>query len=227
MKKIKRIIKLGVFLILLGLFVSACANSEFASDQVNDQIDFGEEAAVPLSDLDLDMGDFKVVSSDQVDWEDTCLGIDQPGYECQPVVTPGYLVVLEGNGLQFNYHADQKGNQVHPATMALVWTREGGESGSCDKLIIYLPDTIHACWCKDGKYKKTTAILQDILSIEEYEQLINALRKFDTTTMNSPSSSDMENVAFSFYGQGNRHPDNEQEAKLLTIAETIFTRLSP
>jgi hypothetical protein len=193
--------------------------------------DNGNKDLIPgrLQGLNLDTNQFRVVSSDQVEWEDTCLGIEQPGAECVSEVTPGYLVVLEADGLQFKYHADQKGSRVQPATPALLWTRDGGEQGYCDKLIIYLPDTIHVCWCQNGELESTSAVLQEVLSIEEYEQFINALKELSKTIVNQPSSgqTEPEMVSLTFYGQGNNQPDKQQQETLLSLANIIFARISP
>ena len=177
----------------------------------------------------IDPNQVKIVDSSQVEWSDTCLGVEQPGVDCLPQSTPGYRVVLEANGLKFVVHADDVGGQVQPATLGLQWTREGGEDGLCDSLLIYLPDSAHACWCQSGEMKTASVNLQEILSPEEYEQLIDALRNFSENTVTQPSSDANEPVmvTLTFYGQGKTFPPSDEQQSLLALAEDIFARITP
>jgi hypothetical protein len=181
-----------------------------------------------LEGFNFDSNQFKVIGSDQVEWQDTCLGVEQPGADCTPQVTPGYLIVLEADGLEFEYHANQNGSQVQPATPALMWTRDGGEQEYCDKLIIYLPDMVHICWCEEGELETTSALLQEVLSSEDYEQLINALKHLSTTTLNQTASNGTNpaHISLTFYGQGKNLPDAQEQQTLLAIADTIYNRIS-
>ncbi|MBE9474254.1 MAG: hypothetical protein IMY85_05130 [Chloroflexi bacterium] len=179
--------------------------------------------------LFIDLNQVKIVDSSQVEWSDTCLGVEQPGVDCLPQSTQGYRVVLETNGLQFEVHADHVGGQVKPATLGLRWTRECGEDGLCDHLLIYLPDSAHACWFQSGEMNTASVNLQEILSPEEYEQLIDALRNFSENTVNLPSSDATEPVmvTLTFYGQGNTFPSSDDQQSLLALAENIFARITP
>ncbi len=39
------------------------------------------------------------------EWPDASLGCPKPGIMYAQVITPGYLIVLEANGKQYEYHA--------------------------------------------------------------------------------------------------------------------------
>jgi hypothetical protein len=176
----------------------------------------------------LDPGKVKVIESREVEWSDSCLGIDQPGVECVPQVTQGYEITLEANGLQFDYHADQNGGQVQPATLGLIWTRQGGEEKQCDRLIIYLPDIAHTFWCNSGEMHTSTFILQEILSKEEYEQFMDLLRYFNKNSIDQSAELGSEPLTISliFHGQGSTSPEISDQQILLTMAENIFSRIS-
>ncbi len=179
--------------------------------------------------LNIDPNQVRIVSTSQVEWSDTCLDVDQPGVDCLPKTTQGYWIVMEANGLQFDYHSDRTGSDIQPATPGLFWTRNGGEQGYCDTLIVYLPDTAHACWCQSGEINTATANLHEILSVEEYDQLIELLREFDENTINQ-SSSDGSNsaaVSLTFYGQGEEFPDSVHKQTFMAIAQEIFSRITP
>lgn len=53
-----------------------------------------------------------VVSSEEVDWPDTSLGCPQPGMMYAQVITPGYRIILEAQGQQYEAHTDRVGGQV-------------------------------------------------------------------------------------------------------------------
>jgi len=192
----------------------------------------GTSASPALSEqiqtLNLDLNQVRIIESSEVEWTDSCLGIEQPGIDCLPQVTPGYWVILESNGLEFEYHADKTGSTIHPATPAFTWTREGGDEEYCDKLIVYLPDSAHACWCQSGEMMSASINLLDILSEEEFETLIDSMRNYSENTLNQPSSGESETamVTLTFYGQGNNFPQSEEQLSVLSFVEDIFTRIT-
>jgi hypothetical protein len=49
----------------------------------------------------------QLVSVEAVEWSDTSLGCPQPGMMYAQVITPGFLVILEGEGERYTYHTDQ------------------------------------------------------------------------------------------------------------------------
>jgi hypothetical protein len=62
--------------------------------------------------LKFDIDTIKLVSVEQIDWPDACMGIQQPGVMCAQVITSGYKVVLEANGQQYEYHTNESGSVV-------------------------------------------------------------------------------------------------------------------
>jgi hypothetical protein len=68
--------------------------------------------------LQIDPDTIKLVSVEAVDWPDGCLGIQTPGIMCIQVITPGYLVILEADGKQYEYHTNASGDVARLATVA-------------------------------------------------------------------------------------------------------------
>ena len=62
--------------------------------------------------LQVDIDTIGLVSVEHVDWPDGCMGIHTPGVMCAMVITPGYKVVLEANGQQYEYHTNESGSVV-------------------------------------------------------------------------------------------------------------------
>lgn len=67
--------------------------------------DLAKQTGVPADQI-------TVVSVDPMEWPDTSLGCPQEGMMYAQVITPGYLIVLETQGQQYEYHTDQGTNVV-------------------------------------------------------------------------------------------------------------------
>jgi hypothetical protein len=57
-----------------------------------------------------------IVSTEQVEWSDACLGAAAEGELCAQVITPGYRIVLEANGQEHEVHTDESGRRVRFVT---------------------------------------------------------------------------------------------------------------
>ena len=51
-----------------------------------------------------------VVSAEFVQWPDSCLGVTTDGVFCAEVITPGFKIVLEHAGIDYEYHTDTADN---------------------------------------------------------------------------------------------------------------------
>ncbi len=66
-----------------------------------------EKAKEDLSQkLSISVSRINLIETKEVFWPDTSLGCPQPGITYTQVQTPGYLIVLESNGNEFEYHAN-------------------------------------------------------------------------------------------------------------------------
>jgi len=64
--------------------------------------------------LDVPSNKIQVQSNEQIDWPDSCLGVVSEDIVCVPVITPGFLIRLEGLGVVFEFHADIYGSRLIP-----------------------------------------------------------------------------------------------------------------
>ena len=90
------------------------------------------------SNLGLKESDISVVSTATVEFPDSCLGVAMADVMCAQMVTPGQIIVLQANNVQYKYHVNSDGSMIQPATIALTWKREGGIAGFCDNLTVFL-----------------------------------------------------------------------------------------
>ena len=62
--------------------------------------DLAQRLAVPITQISL-------VEATEVEWSDSSLGCPQPDMFYLQVITPGYLILLEANGAQYEYHSNR------------------------------------------------------------------------------------------------------------------------
>ena len=78
--------------------------------------DAGEDAAIEaafakLAEMGQDTSEVYVSGVSPVEWSDACLGVEQPDVVCAQVITPGFIIVLSGDG-DWEFHTDLNGNAV-------------------------------------------------------------------------------------------------------------------
>lgn len=57
--------------------------------------------------MNVNVDEIKVVGVEEVEWNDSSLGIDRGGFYHQ-VITPGYIIHLEYKGKVYKYHTDKQ-----------------------------------------------------------------------------------------------------------------------
>jgi len=66
--------------------------------------------AVLAKSLGIAPGDIRVVRRSATDWPNSCLGAPVEGQVCAEVITPGYAIVLEAQGAQYEVRTDLTGD---------------------------------------------------------------------------------------------------------------------
>ena len=61
-------------------------------------------------DFNVDQETITVLSSAEVTWSSGALGCPEPGMMYTTVLSPGYRVVIDQGGQQYEYHAGRDGN---------------------------------------------------------------------------------------------------------------------
>ena len=64
------------------------------------------------NELGTRLNEIEVIAIEPVDWPDASLGCPQPGKAYAQVVTPGYRIVLEADGKEYELHTDQSGSAI-------------------------------------------------------------------------------------------------------------------
>ncbi|MEP0805902.1 MAG: hypothetical protein HRF47_10445 [Chloroflexota bacterium] len=168
-----------------------------------------------------------VVSNEPVEFADACLGVAMQDVMCAQVITPGRIVVLEADGVQYEYHVSDDGRRIQPATLALTWSRDGGIAGFCDRLTVFRSGEVYGSSCK-SQAGGTMGTFSSLLSAGEIAQLQGWLAEFGSVSIESSDPkgvSDRMTVTLNLYGSGSAKPLKADEAELINLAQSLYQRL--
>ncbi|RPI80183.1 MAG: hypothetical protein EHM41_23220 [Chloroflexi bacterium] len=63
-------------------------------------------------ELEIPPSEMAITSIEAVDWPDGCLGISRPNISCLTVITPGYRIMMEAGGEQYEVRTNRSGSVV-------------------------------------------------------------------------------------------------------------------
>lgn len=234
-----------LFVFLLSLLVfTACAPETAATEEPStpepEEQSTPTESPVELSpieeevvahlaeSLDISPDEITVVSTEEVEWPDGCLGIQMEGLMCTEAIVPGFRVILEANGREVEYRTNEDATQIQPATVLMTWTREGGIAGFCDHLTVYLSGEVHKTSCKSDQVveERLSSVLSET-EISMLDEWIESYRSVNIDASDPKGVSDRMVVTLEFMGLGTQETvsaANEQE--LLNFAQSLYQELS-
>lgn len=186
-----------------------------------------KQAAVKqlATDLGVPPDSVQLVSSSPVEWPDSCIGVALQGVMCAQIVTPGYLIVLEAAGRQYEYHTNQDGSLIMPATLAMEWKEQGGIAGVCQSLTIYLSGEIYGMDCRPGGGQRLTA-----LTAAQRTQLYAWIDRFASITIDL---SDPKGVVDGMMrtadlaGRGSEQPSADDQHAIISFGQAVYRAMYP
>jgi hypothetical protein len=188
-----------------------------------------EEAVIQqlAGNLDLNPSDISVVSNESIEFRDSCMGVAMEGLMCAQVVTPGHVIVLEANGLQYEYHTNEDGSQIQPASFGLTWKREGGIAGFCDNLTVFLSGEVYGNQCNTGDVR--TGTFASLLSSSEQKQFdtwVKTYGQVDLDASDPKGVADGMTVLLSLYGDGKKiQPSASDQEAMFLWAQNLYQSL--
>lgn len=178
--------------------------------------------------LGISPDDITVVSTEEVEWPDGCLGIQMEGLMCTQAIVPGFRVILEANGREVEYRTNEDGTQIRPATVLMTWAREGGIAGFCDHLTVYLSGEVQKTSCKSDQIAEEH--LTGVLSKAEISKLDEWIDSYGNVSIDASDPkgvSDRMVVTLEFTGLGTQESVSAaNEQKLLDFAQSLHQDLS-
>lgn len=187
-----------------------------------------EAAAISqlAGNLGLRPADISVASNEPVQFANACLGVEMPDVPCAQAVTPGRIIMLEAQGISFEYYTSEDGARVQPASRALTWQREGGIAGFCDRLVLFRSGEVYGYPCASEGQMGTVAAL---LSPREREQFGGWVRQFGRVQIDASDPkgvADRMVVLLNFEGVGSIESGSAaEEEELLQFAASLYGRL--
>lgn len=239
-------------LIVIALFVlliTACAAEAAPTEDASESTEVPTEPSVPTqpptdalpagpaeetvikqlaANLDLQENDITLLSTEEVEFGDACLGVTMEGVMCAQVVTPGRIIVLEANGVEYEYHTSEDGSRVQPATLAMVWKREGGIAGFCDTLMVFRSGEVFTSKC-DPQDEGKMGTFTGLLTSREIQQFSDWTVEFGEVKLDASDPkgvADRMVVTLDFYGSGTEEPTPSEEQALFEFAQDIYQELA-
>jgi len=187
-----------------------------------------EEAVITqlAENLGLDKTDISVVSSADVEFADACMDVAMPDVMCAQVITPGQIVVLEVNGVRYEYHTSADGARVQPATLALIWRREGGIAGFCDNMTVFLSGEVYVSNCKGDSRMGTLAGLLSAGELKQFNTWIGQFGQLELDDSDPEGVADRMVVTLSFFGLSNGQPATADKDALFLWVQDLFQRMN-
>lgn len=178
--------------------------------------------------LGISPDEITVVSMEEVEWPDGCLGIQIEGLMCTQAIVPGFRIILEANGKEVEYRTNEDGTQIRPATVLMTWTREGGIAGFCDHLTVYLSGEVQMTSCK--KDEMVEEMLAGVLSKKEMTELNDWIESYGNVNIDASDPkgvSDRMVVTLVFMGLGTEETlSAANEKELLSFAQSLHQESS-
>lgn len=189
-----------------------------------------EETAIKqlAENLGLQESDITVISSEETEFSNACLDVVIEGMLCAEVITPGRIVVLEANDIEYEYHTSEDGSRVQPATPALIWKREGGIAGFCDTLTVFRSGEVFASKC-NSQDEAVMGTFATLLSAQEGRQFNEWITEFDEAELDASDPAgvaDRMMVTLKFVGVGDKTPTSAQEQELFDFAQNLYTEMT-
>ncbi len=177
--------------------------------------------------LGLNTGAISVISNEPVEFSDTCLGVMMQDVMCAEVITPGNIVILEAEGIQYEYHVSEDGSRIQPATLALTWKREGGIAGFCDSLTVFLSGEVYGNQCK-SQPNGTMGTFASLLLSAEKDQFAAWIDEYGSVTLDASDpkgvADGMTNIVI-LYGSGGGKPGEPTEGEIFAWVQELFQKL--
>jgi hypothetical protein len=150
------------------------------------------------------------------------------GVLCAQVITLGRILVLEANGMEYEYRISDDGSRVQPATLAMIWKREGGIAGFCDNLTVFRSGEVFTTNC-NSQAESRMGTFANLLTSSERQEFMGWIAEFDETQLDA---SDPEGVADrmivtgEFFGLGSKTPTESEQQTLFNFAQDLYQKVT-
>ena len=178
------------------------------------------------ANLGLQESDISVVSNTTIEFNDACLGVAMEGLMCAQVITPGHIIVLEAIDVQYEYHTNADGSRIQPATLAMVWKREGGIAGFCDTMTVFRSGEVYGTQCKT-QVEGRMSTFANLLSSDQQKQFMDWMAQFGEANLDASDPkgvADRMVVTLNIFGTGNKQITKSDQQALFEFAQNLYQK---
>jgi hypothetical protein len=225
-----------IALALMALLVTACGLGTTSPTSTPAAIPGTEPIPVDLTPAQLavltefaiarsaSLDEISLVSTTAVNWPDSCLGVIRPNLGCAGAITPGFRVLIAAKSMNYEYHTNESGSVVVPATLAMIWHRSGGIAGFCDDLYVYLSGEAYGSDCKTGDvYPAGTLTVDELVQLDAWVKTLGAT----AIDISDLAVADAISTTLTFNGSGPGQPGEDDKSSMLNWTQTIYDRVKP
>lgn len=111
----KKPIFLTLLFVVLGVLLAGCGLGSVPAEATPLGLpsDVAKAAKQALSNaIDVPVEQIEIVRANRVDWTDTCLELGGPDEFCGQALTPGWKIILEAEGREYEIHTDLGADNV-------------------------------------------------------------------------------------------------------------------
>jgi len=220
----RNLIQAVVAIALVSLIISACSQSNTASDEIDNtpqttSSDPVVQAAIAAltNQYQIDSNAVSFVEKQPVEWPDSCLGVDQPGIMCAMLVVDGYQIMLSISQETYEVHTNMDGSQTVlvpgpiPSTSGISYTKMG--ENTCQTFIF--SENLEVSFGPCGSDL-------DPFNVEDYvraNELAHYISTFQSFTVNTADG------FLNFKGTGSQQPSLSERQSILKWAQLTFNEL--
>lgn len=223
------------FLITMTIILSACSSSLTGSETPTSEPSenpIKAPVAFLAHEINQPVDEISLISSEKVEWNNSCLGASEPGEVCAEVITPGYRIVLDTPKGLYEIHTDLSGKsfRIVPTgkatadNLAVVWERSGGIAGICQRLTITINQSYSIEDCRNHQLISGGNLNQD-----QWSQIQKWLERFISFNWHSnppQGSADMFTDGLTFNGKGSTTPSQNDEENIAQYLSDLSTELT-
>lgn len=95
------------------------------------------------TELNIPIEELQIVEMSQEQWSDSCLGLGGPNEICAQVITPGWRVIFEANGMRYEVRTDETGSTIRLASERGALVGATGLENTHWSLVFFGPPGAH------------------------------------------------------------------------------------
>ncbi len=173
-----------------------------------------------------------LVTVEEAQWSDSCLGIAPAGMMCLDVITPGYRVLFDApqGSYEFRTREDMAQFSLSPAGAPgsqaadlIHWERTGGIAGACQRLAVSPQGSYRLVDCKSGMVLRT-----GVLTADYWTYLTKWSGKYPAYDWQLPAANlaaDAFTDQYNFHGSGTAQPTDQEKRELNDYLANLFDNL--